>query len=526
MKKKMTELERWQNGLKGKEKAAFEKIENKDETCSNILNFGTAGVRGLMGLGSKFINEFTITKIVCAFCKCLKGNEKVLVSFDTRKNSKKFARLVQKIFLNNKVECVGFKKPTPTSVLAFSVKKQAFDYGVMITSSHNPKEYNGLKIISKNGGQISDEFANKIMKATLKIDEFSEYYALKKIKTVFAPRTFYTDFLDMCYSCADNDITPLINVCYTPLNGTGLYFAKNILKHFKYKFTIPPKHKKMNGKFETCPYPNPEFSEPYLEAEKWVGENVDLIVATDPDGDRLGVKVRDKNQNFVLLTGNEVGLLLLDYLSKKKVDEKFVVTTVVSSPLVKEICKKNNVSFNETLTGFKNITEKIEKTKGNLILAFEESCGYIVNDYLRDKDGLSTMTVLLKIADEYYKNNMTLLDALDNIYKEYGYEVSLNQSHTFSGEDAIEIIQEIVDNLRKNKQTEKVISFIDFLNTKSTKLPPSNFLGYGFKNGKLFIRPSGTEPKLKFYIYGKGKNKEIAQKNAQKILDFALKMIK
>lgn len=526
--KKITELERWNKGLKGKEKIAFDALLDKEKRCSSSLNFGTAGVRGVMGLGSAHINEWTITKIVVAFAQLLKVGERVLVSFDTRKNSKKYAKLVQKILLCKQIECISFKKATPTSVLAFNVKKQGFDYGIMITSSHNPKEYNGFKIIAKNGGQISDKFASQIMKNAQKVNEFEEYYNIKNIKPKrnFAPKSYYKDFLDLCYSVSIVDEKPLINICYTPLNGTGLYLAKKILKHNKYAFTVPPKHKKKDGEFKTCPYPNPEFNEAYVEAEKWSGENVDIIIATDPDADRLGVKVRDKNNNFVLLSGNEVGLLLLKHKLDRRKEDSFVVSTVVSSPMVEKMCKKANVDLHLTLTGFKNITDKIENTKGKVLLAFEESCGYIVHSYLRDKDGLSAMSLIAEIANDYYRQNKTLLDALEELYAKYGYEISLNQSIEFKGEEGKLKIQQILEKLRSEKLPKTILGVTDYLDSEKTKLPKSNFLGYELKNGRLFIRPSGTEPKLKLYVYGYGKTRQEAVTSAQAILVFAKELIK
>lgn len=524
------EIKKWQENLQGKLLRKFEKMsaEEKEKNFAGNLAFGTAGVRGIMALGSSCINEITLTKIIGGFCEYLgeNSNKNILIAFDTRKNSKKYGYLCQKILNNYNVNSTLFKKATPTSVLAFSVKKHNYDYGIMITSSHNPKEYNGIKIVANNGGQISDKIAKKIATQMKKIDEFKVFYSLKKIKYNFAPKSYKEDFLEMCYGVKYSDLQPNISICYTPLNGTALSYAKSILKHFGYYFVIPTKQKRGNGKFKTCPYPNPEFIEAYNEARRWDEERSEIYIANDPDGDRIGVMVKHKGE-LKLLTGNQVGLLFLNYLANvKKQQDSYVVSTVVSSPLVEKLCKKKKLEFHAVLTGFKNITEKIESQKDkNLLLAFEESCGYIVDEYLRDKDGLTALTLICEIANYYSHKNMTLIDALEEIYLITGYEKSIGESIKFVGTNAFEDMNNIVEKLRSKKKFEDVTKVIDFMKTEKTKLPASNFLGFNFKYGKLFIRPSGTEPKLKLYVYGLGENQEEANLNAEKILKYAKELI-
>ena len=524
------EIKKWQENLQGKLLRKFEKMstEEKEKNFAGTLAFGTAGVRGIMALGSGCINEITITKIIGGFCKCLdeNSNKKVLIAFDTRKNSKKYAYLCQKILNKFNINSTLFKKATPTSVLSYSVKKHSYDYGIMITSSHNPKEYNGIKVLANNGGQISDKIAKKILSQMKKIDEFKLFYSLKKIKHNFAPKSYKQDFLEMCYGVKYNNLEPNISICYTPLNGTALSYAKSILKHFGYYFVIPTKQKRGNGKFKTCPYPNPEFVEAFDESRKWDEERSDIFVANDPDGDRIGVMVKHKGE-LKHLTGNQVGLLFLDYLSNVKTQkDSFAVSTVVSSPLVEKLCKKKKIEHHSVLTGFKNIGEKIESQKDkSLLVGFEESYGYIVDEYLRDKDGLTALALICEIANYYSHKNMTLIDALEEIYLVTGYEKNISESIKFTGTNAFEDMNNIVEKLRSKKKFEDVTKVVDFMETDKTKLPASNFLGFNFKYGKLFIRPSGTEPKLKLYIYGLGANQNEANLNAEKIHKYSKELI-
>ena len=504
-------------------------IENNFSSC---LSFGTAGMRGEMELGTNKMNELTVCKLAQSVATYLKQNIQnptVTICFDTRHNSKKFSRIFAKVLEKNNIKVYIFKNFAPTPLCVFATKILSSSFGVMITASHNNKKYNGIKIYDTNGIQIDKGVQQKISQIFEKVDEIQVYNDIFQQKltknTIFLGKEYEKLFV----LGKKSRINKNLKIVYTPLNGTGYFCVKRLLKNNKVRFSTPICQKFASGNFATCPYPNPEFLEAFKVAlKKAKRKNADIIIATDPDADRLGVMVKH-NGEYVKLSGNEVGYILADYILKRNFDKnKFVVTSVVSSPLVDKICDSYNAKVYKTLTGFLSLgTKAKELTKlygeNAFALCFEESCGYVVKKDVFDKDGIFAALKICEIANEKKKQGDTLVDYLCDIYEKVGYMSSQSDSLMFKGQDSLKRMNDFVDNLRKNIPSEmcgyKITQVIDYQESEKTGLDKQNFLQ--FKAGELefIIRPSGTEPKLKIYLFLTGQDKDATDKQAREILD-------
>ncbi|MBR1984203.1 MAG: hypothetical protein IKA31_00520, partial [Clostridia bacterium] len=392
----------------------FSEIINKmteeeiEQSFSSSLSFGTSGVRGIIGIGTNKMNILNVIKIVSATSLYLKsiGKENVGISYDTRKNSKLFAEYSFYTLKHFGLKPKIFKDPTPTPVLSFALKKY-FDLGINITASHNPSDYNGIKVMSEMGSQINESVSTPIAEFMDSIDEFEVYKNLKKRELDFIDDSVKQEYLDFCLKEVSSYSKPKISVLYTNLCGVGRDYVKYVLEKRNFKVNFVESQFEYDENFTTCPSPNPEFEIAFNEAKKQAtGE--DLIFATDPDGDRLGAMVKNR-EGYRLLSGNEIGKILTYFLlTEKKIDgEKFITTTVVTSRAIKKLARKFNAYYYETLTGFKNIASKVEeesKNKTSLIF-FEESCGYEVTGLLRDKDGITAGLLLVEIANFYAHQN-------------------------------------------------------------------------------------------------------------------------
>lgn len=514
------------------------RLSEKDivEGFCNKLSFGTAGMRGVMGMGTNKINVLTVTKLAYAICQYINtncSNKSVVIGFDTRHNSKDFSRVFAKACTYQNVKVNLFKNFCPTPVLSYAITKTNSEFGIMITASHNNKIYNGIKVSDKNGIQISGDVQQKISAIYDSLDEVSVYNQIyENRKKIIKNITFLDKKLEKEYICCKNSQkqTQNIKIVYTPLNGTGLYCVSNLLKDNGYKIVVPKSQKYPNGDFTTCPYPNPEFVEAFKESILLAQKiDADLIIATDPDADRLGAMVKH-NGEYVKLSGNEVGYLLLEnQIQKNKAQKRFAVSSVVTSPLFLEICKQNNVDGFRTLTGFKNIGKKMfelkKEYKKGYTLGYEESCGYIVRDDLLDKDGIFACLELCNIANALKEKNLTLVDKLEEMYQKYGYLSSVSDNIIFEGSFAIRDMNNVVDSFRecapKQILGEKVENITDYLDSEKTKLEKQNFLEYKTNSITIIVRPSGTEPKLKLYCFASGENMKVATDKAnQVILEF------
>lgn len=505
-----------------------------DENFSNSLEFGTAGLRGVMGLGTNNINSVTICKLAYSVVSLAKKNKykNVVIGFDTRHNSKQYANIIAKVLAKSGLNVFIFKSFVPTPVLTFSIKKTKSDLGLMITASHNNKNYNGVKISTFNSIQISGETEKTLQSLYKKQNEvlcFNEFltYQKQKFKNIkLLGNQLKKQFIGDVYK---NNINNCLNIIYTPLNGTAYNYVKTVLKSAGFKkIKTPFSQKYPNGNFTTCSYPNPEFIEAYRESLKCTETfDADVIVATDPDGDRLGALIKS-TKGYKLLTGNEMGFLLLNYAYENRIKNNnlYAVGTVVSSPMFFKICEKYGINYEKTLTGFKNIGKgkiKLEQklAKDGFLLAYEESCGYIVRDDFYDKDGIFALLKFCELASYLKSTGSSVEEYLNELYEKFENIYSLNSSISFNGQDAFLQMNEKVNSLRqkgiKTLMRKKVIQTIDYLNDK-TGLEKSNFIEYKTQDFSFIIRPSGTEPKLKIYIHTKAKTLEQSKKLSQDVL--------
>lgn len=529
----MNELfSKWKKIKDKKIQSRLSKMTEKeiDNNFSSFLEFGTAGMRGTMELGTNNINEITCSNLAQSLATYCKQNlfKKVVVCFDTRLNSKKFSRIFAKVLDFNGIEVLLFKNFAPTPICVFATVNMNADFGVMITASHNNKTYNGIKIYSSNGIQINkqvQESVSKIFKETDEVESYNNVLNYKLKHTQLLGRIVENKFCE--YAKEKSKQQKDIKVVYTPLNGTGFYCAKKVLKKQHFKFYSPNSQKKPSGYFITCPYPNPEFQEAFDESIILAKKvDADIIIATDPDADRLGVMVK-KDNSYYKLSGNEVGYIFLEYmLSNSQSQDKFIVSSVVSSPLATTICKAYKAKLYRTLTGFMSIGTKANECvrkfgKNAYILAYEESCGYILRKDYFDKDGIFAMLKFCEIARELKKKNKTVIDFLDEIYDKYGYMSCIGDSIVYEGINAKQKMQKVVNNLRENPPTmildKKIIKVVDYENDE-TGLDKQNFLEFKAKDISFIIRPSGTEPKLKIYEFVKGKSKVKTDELACEIL--------
>ncbi len=539
----MTNYEKW---LTIKDKKIFHQVKNltekeKEENFSSSLAFGTAGIRGQMEIGTNKLNVVMVAKMAFALATYAKqtkqDNSGVAVCYDTRLNSKQFAQIFAKVFALKQFNIKTYFSTSfvPTPICVFAAQKYKTNFGVMVTASHNPKIYNGVKIYDKDQLQINKDAQKAILEIYNNLDEVECYNQIAKTKM---PKTIKIDKNTIKEFVADkkDNTKKSLKVVYTPLHGTGRFAVSQIFANNGYKFFDVPSQKKADGNFPTCSYPNPEFEHAFAEALKVATKkDADVIIATDPDADRIGVMAKEEGV-WKKLSGDEVGYLLLTYCANKnKNKNRFVVSSVVSSPLSKTICEKNNIDFFGELTGFLSLGTRMKtelNKRGNdaFVLCYEESCGYITKSTYLDKDGIYSALALCNIAQEAKNKNKTLFGLLDDIYKKYGRLETLQKSVQFEGITAFEDMQKVVEKIRKHlpKQIlgEDIEKVTDYQKNK-TGLDKQNFLKFESAKYTYIIRPSGTEPKLKIYMFAKvtkKSNGKTTQKMYEEILKDIIKM--
>ncbi len=518
------------------------------------LTFGTGGLRGIMGAGTNRMNKYTIGKVtqgLANYISLKNGKEKgVVIAYDSRNNSKKFGEEVALILNANGIRTYIFESLRPTPELSFAVRNLNAIAGVVITASHNPPEYNGYKVYWEDGGQIVPPIDKEIIEQVNKIKDFKE---IKKIKKDIAINNklynIIGEDIDEKYL---NELKKLIlnnniikeygknlKVVYTPLHGTGITLVPRLLKELGFtNLYIVEEQEKPDGNFPTVNYPNPEDSGAFELALKLAKEvDADIVLANDPDADRLGVYVKDnKSSTYRLFTGNMTALIIAQYLLKEKkkknilLSDGVIIKTIVSSNMIKKIVEEYKVHLIEVLTGFKYIGQQIklleENHKYKFIFGYEESYGCLLGTYARDKDGIAAVMEICEIACYYKYYKLTLCDVMDNMYEKYGYYKEDLEFFTLRGTEGLKKIQLIMEELRNkdfNNIGEYEIKYkIDYLkseklqvstgNIEKVDLPESNVLYYELNNDAWFcIRPSGTEPKIKVYIGVKGNNKDQAE---------------
>lgn len=486
------------------------------------IEFGTGGMRGVIGAGTNRINRYTVAKATQGYASYVKrrgGSERgIVIAYDNRRFSSEFARVSAGVLAANGIKSYLFEGIRTTPELSFSVRELNAFGGIVITASHNPPEYNGYKLYNEHGGQLVPSEVEPILAEMAKIEDelsipcLSLDEASELIQTVGEEldNKYYERVLSLRF---DPDKDKDVKVVYSPQHGTGNVPVRHVLKEAGYTVIAVESQCTPDPNFSNTKNPNPEMPEAYEEAIRLLDEvNADLAIATDPDCDRLGVLVNDRG-NYQLLTGNQSGAIILYYLlSRRKAlgalpENGVMFTTVVTSVLGEIIAKDHGVSVEKTLTGFKYIGEKIrlheELDDKTFVFGYEESNGCLIGDFVRDKDGVQASLMMCEAASYYKKQGKTLIDVLNEIYGKYGRFEDLLFSVTMKGEDGSKRIRQIMASLRSKTVTDiaslKIKEVIDYKNGVNG-LPKTDLLIYHFENGGFVaVRPSGTEPKCKFY---------------------------
>ena len=525
------------------------------------LEFGTGGLRGVIGAGINRMNIYTVRRATQGFADYLNqeySEPSVAVSYDSRIKSDVFAKAAAEVLAANGIRVHIYSKLMPTPMLSFAVRRLSCQGGIMVTASHNPAKYNGYKVYGDDGCQITLRGAEIILEKINSLDMFSGVKTssfeeeISKGTISYIGQEVIDDFYKNVLAqgintelCASSGL----KVVYTPLNGTGNKPVRTILSKIGISdVTIVPEQEMPDGNFTTCPYPNPEIREALeLGLKKCEEVRPDLLLATDPDCDRVGIAVPAEDGSYVLFSGNEVGAMLLEYICTQRIakgtmpENPIAVKTIVTTDIVYSIAKEYGVEVIDVLTGFKFIGEQIgfleEKgEESRYIFGFEESYGYLAGSYVRDKDAVVASMLICEMAAYYRTQGITLLQARENMYKKYGVFYHTLHSFTFEGESGMNKMNDIMTELRNNSPTEigglKVVKFEDYqtgisrdiaagTETKLT-LPKSNVLAFFLEHGaKAIVRPSGTEPKIKTYFTAKAPtHEECVELEAKLAADF------
>ena len=521
------------------------------------LAFGTGGLRGVIGAGTKRMNIYTVAKASQGLANYIVSNfpkdeRKIAVSFDSRIKADVFARVASGVFAANGIKVWIYTELMPTPCLSYAVRALGCAAGIMVTASHNPSKYNGYKVYGADGCQITTEAAAAILEEIEKVDIFEDVRnvsfesALQVGDVAYITENVYTDFvnevLGQSLITADDEIDKNVAIVYSPLNGTGLKPVTRTLKEAGYtNITLVEEQKNPDGNFPTCPYPNPEIKEAMALGMEYARKNnADLLIATDPDCDRVGIAVKNANGDYVLLSGNQTGCLLLDYVCSMRVKngtmpaDAEVVKTIVTTDLGQQIAENYGVKTVNVLTGFKFIGEEIGRLEkqgkaNSYIFGFEESYGYLSGSYVRDKDAVDGAFLICEMFAYYKTRGISLLDKLDELYKKYGYCLNTLHSYEFEGSAGLEKMQNIMASMR-NDMPEiggvKVVKVNDYLKGIDG-LPKSDVIKFYLEgNGSVVVRPSGTEPKMKVYVSISAADEATAKAKESNIVSFMEQMLK
>ena len=530
----INEYKKWLENTDAETKAELEKMTDseKQDAFYRCLEFGTGGLRGVMGAGTNRMNVYTVRQATQGVSNEVVENggenKGVVIAFDSRNNSKKFAYECARVLCANGVKTYLFDDLRPTPELSFSVRHLGCARGIVITASHNPKEYNGYKVYGEDGGQIPPSVAEKVIKyidntdifGGVKVSDNPDYISIGKD-------------IDEAYIAAvkaesmDISIPDDFKVVYTPIHGSGNKLVRSILDKIGAKNVfVVPEQELPDGNFPTVKSPNPENIEAFdLAIEYAKKQNADLVFGTDPDSDRIGVVVKTSNDEFKVLNGNQTGMLLCEFILRKMKEsgrltpKHTIVKTIVTTEMVSRIAADYGAEVIDVLTGFKFIGEKIKEFKKNgdreFLFGLEESYGYLKGTYARDKDAVVAAMLICEMAADYKKSGKTLYDGLTEIYEKYGYMQSGLKTLTLKGSDGAEKIKAIMKRMRENKPEYIVGCKVEEVKDYSLGIdgmPKSDVLKFFLDKGWFAVRPSGTEPKIKFYY-------EIETKDAADIAD-------
>ncbi len=558
----------WQEKLDGEDALSCElrEISGDEKAIEDRfyreLEFGTAGLRGVLGAGTNRMNIYTVGKAtqgMAEYLNTISKEPKIAIAYDSRINSTLFAEYSASVMAANGIKVYLYKELMPTPALSYAVRELQCDGGINITASHNPAEYNGYKVYDETGCQITGEVADAITKNINNIDIFEDVKVLDFNKGLesgiieYISEEIINNFIDdvLKYNinkevCKNSDL----KLVYTPLNGAGRRCVTEMLAKLGINdVTIVKEQEMPDGNFPTCPYPNPEIVEALQLGLKLTEEiGADLLLATDPDCDRVGAAVLS-NGKPRLISGNEMGVLMIDYISTMKEQNgtmpknPVIIKSIVSTTMADAVALAHNIKIQTVLTGFKYIGEAItaltkENRENDFLLGFEESYGYLSGSHVRDKDAVNGSMLIVEMAAYYKQKGMNLGDALDALYEKYGKYLNKVDSYTFKGSDGMLKMKDIMQSLRDNPPTqiaEYNVSYkadykIQEKMTGETKekinLPSANVLEYGLGEiGSVIVRPSGTEPKLKIYYSVKGTNDEAVLKIYTELKDSIEKII-
>ncbi len=523
------------------------------------LKFGTAGLRGVLGAGTNRMNIYVVrhaTQGLANYIKKKYGTGAVAISHDSRINSDLFKIEAARVLAANGIKAYISEELEPTPVLSYLVRNLGCVAGIMVTASHNPAKYNGYKAYGEDGCQMTDVAAGMVFDEIQALDIFDDVKlcdfdeALKSGMIEYVKDEVYDSFLDEVKKnqvnagvCKDTDL----KVVYTPLNGAGNKLVRRVLDDIGMKDVIVVKEQENpDGNFTTCPFPNPELKEALAKGLEYCEANdADLLLATDPDSDRVSIAAKRADGTYRLYTGNEIGAMLTEYILKCRKElgtlpeNPIVVKTIVTTKIIEAICKKYGCELKNCLTGFKYIGEIIlgleqKGEEDRFVFGFEESCGYLSGSYVRDKDAVLASMLICEMAAYYKKQGKSLVDIIDGIYNEYGYYLNTTLDFYFEGAEGMQKMSGIMDGLRTNAPTQiagyQVVSVADYdthvatdLLTGATEkidLPKSNVLSYTTQGGHCaIVRPSGTEPKIKIYITAIGATVDEAKAITDKIAE-------
>ena len=528
----MNEYSRWLENATADEELVKElkamDVKTIEDSFYRNLAFGTGGLRGTIGAGTNRMNVYTVAKASQGLADYLLKNNNtpsVVIGYDSRIKSDVFAKVAAGVFAANGIKVYFWQELLPVPTVSFAVRYLGASAGVMITASHNPSKYNGYKVYGSDGCQITTEAAADILAEIEKLDIFADVktsdftvsvengcisYIGEEVLTAYIAEIKRQSVLGDC------EVNKNVAIVYSPLNGTGLKPVTRALKEMGYtNITVVKEQEQPDGHFPTCPYPNPEIKEAMSLGMEYAKKcNADLLLATDPDCDRVGIAVKDKNGEYVLLSGNETGILLLDYICSRRTAlgtmpaDPVMVKTIVTMDMAERVAADYGVATRNVLTGFKFIGEQIglleqQGKEDSYIFGFEESYGYLTGSYVRDKDGVNGATMICEMFAYYASQGIGLLDKLNEIFDRYGYCLNTLHSYEFDGASGFARMQSIMSEFHKGIEMiggRKVIAVLDY-SKGLDGLPKSDVLKYLLEGGcSVVVRPSGTEPKLKTYI--------------------------
>lgn len=558
------EYQKWLESslLSTEEKEELVQLANDEialkERFYTSLEFGTAGLRGKMRLGTNAMNKYTVAQATQGLANLIikegRTADGVTIAYDSRNNSELFAKISARVLAANGIKVYIFDELRPTPELSYALRELHCVAGINITASHNPKEYNGYKAYWEDGAQLPPEHAKTVSAEIEKIDIFNDVKmvdfdtAVEGGDIVMLDQEMDDKYLSevmkqLVNPDAIKNVANDLHIVYSPLHGTGYRLIPDILARCGVEHLyVVPEQMEIDGNFPTVEKPNPEYPEVFelgVEIANSVGST--LVIATDPDADRVGVVTRNNEGKFVTISGNQMGALLIDYIitayeeTGTMPSNPYAVKTIVSTELVAKICEAHNVKLHNVLTGFKFIGEVIKNYEAagadaHFLFGFEESYGYLKGTYARDKDAVVATMLICEMNAFYHAKGMTLFDALNSLYEKYGHYLETNQELYMEGIDGKEKMAALMNTLRNNAPksiaNNNIVEIGDYLkgtitntvngDVSSTNLPSSNVISFKMENGDVIVaRPSGTEPKIKFYYLLTGTSKEAMNSNLE-----------